>query len=63
MTEPAFLRTTRAAYDTVAVDYAKLLRTELAGSHWTVPCLPRSPNSCGPPMPGRSPISVAAPDA
>jgi SAM-dependent methyltransferase len=30
MTEPAFLRATRAAYDTVAVDYAELLRDELA---------------------------------
>lgn len=30
MTEPTYLRTTRAAYDTVAVDYAALLRTELA---------------------------------
>ena len=27
--EPAFIRTTRAAYDTVAADYAELLRTEL----------------------------------
>jgi SAM-dependent methyltransferase len=27
--EPAYLRSTRAAYDTVAVDYAALLRTEL----------------------------------
>lgn len=31
MTEPAYLRATRAAYDTVAVDYAVLLRDELAG--------------------------------
>lgn len=30
MTEPSYLRATRAAYDTVAVDYAELLRTELA---------------------------------
>jgi SAM-dependent methyltransferase len=30
MTEPSYLRATRAAYDTVAVDYAALLRTELA---------------------------------
>lgn len=30
MTEPTYLRTTRASYDTVAVDYAELLRTELA---------------------------------
>ena len=30
MTEPSYLRATRAAYDTVAVDYAKLLRTALA---------------------------------
>jgi SAM-dependent methyltransferase len=29
MSEPAFLRTTRAAYDTVAVDYAELVSTEL----------------------------------
>ena len=29
--EPAYLRATRAAYDTVAADYAALLRTELAG--------------------------------
>ena len=28
--EPAFVRATRAAYDTVAVDYAELLREELA---------------------------------
>ncbi len=28
--EPAFVRATRAAYDTVAVDYAELLRDELA---------------------------------
>jgi len=31
VTEPAYLRATRAAYDTVAVDYAALLRDELAG--------------------------------
>ena len=31
MTEPSDVSATRAAYDTVAVDYAKLLRTELAG--------------------------------
>jgi ubiquinone/menaquinone biosynthesis C-methylase UbiE len=30
MSEPAYLRTIRAAYDTVAVDYAALLHTELA---------------------------------
>lgn len=30
MTEPSYLRATRAAYDTVAVDYAERLRTELA---------------------------------
>lgn len=30
MTEPSYLGITRAAYDTVAVDYAELLRTELA---------------------------------
>ena len=30
MTEPDYLRTTRAAYDTVAVDYARLLSSELA---------------------------------
>ncbi|MER7986628.1 class I SAM-dependent methyltransferase [Streptomyces noursei] len=30
-TEPDFLRSTRAAYDTVAVDYERLLRTALAG--------------------------------
>jgi SAM-dependent methyltransferase len=30
MPEPDYLRTTRAAYDTVAVDYAELLRTALA---------------------------------
>jgi SAM-dependent methyltransferase len=30
VTEPAYLRAIRAAYDTVAVDYAALLRTELA---------------------------------
>lgn len=30
MTEAAYLSTTRAAYDTVAVDYAELLRDELA---------------------------------
>jgi SAM-dependent methyltransferase len=30
MTEPSYLRATRAAYDTVAVDYAELLGTELA---------------------------------
>jgi SAM-dependent methyltransferase len=29
--EPSHLRATRAAYDTVAVDYAELLRSELAG--------------------------------
>ncbi|MGZ4471882.1 MAG: hypothetical protein ACXVEU_11940 [Nocardioidaceae bacterium] len=29
MTEPDFLTTTRAAYDTVAVDYARLVGTEL----------------------------------
>jgi hypothetical protein len=28
--EPMFVRATRAAYDTVAVDYAELLRDELA---------------------------------
>jgi SAM-dependent methyltransferase len=28
MTEPTYLRTTRAAYDTVAVDYAELIGTE-----------------------------------
>ncbi|GAB3413500.1 class I SAM-dependent methyltransferase [Flindersiella endophytica] len=31
MSETAFLTTTRAAYDTVAVSYAKLLEAELAG--------------------------------
>ena len=31
MTEPTYLRATRAAYDTVAVDYAALLNTELSG--------------------------------
>ncbi|WAL65844.1 class I SAM-dependent methyltransferase [Amycolatopsis cynarae] len=30
MTEPSFLRTTRTAYDTVAADYAELLKDELA---------------------------------
>jgi len=30
MTEPSYLHATRRAYDTVAVDYAELLRTELA---------------------------------
>ena len=30
MTEPSYLHAIRAAYDTVAVDYAALLRTELA---------------------------------
>lgn len=30
MTEPPYLRATRTAYDTVAVDYAELVRTELA---------------------------------
>ena len=30
MTEPEYVRATRAAYDTVAVDYARLLSTELA---------------------------------
>jgi SAM-dependent methyltransferase len=30
MTEPSYLQATRTAYDTVAVDYAELLRTELA---------------------------------
>lgn len=30
MTEPTYLRTTRAAYDTVAVDYAEHVSTELA---------------------------------
>jgi SAM-dependent methyltransferase len=30
VTEPSHLRATRVAYDTVAVDYAELLRTELA---------------------------------
>jgi SAM-dependent methyltransferase len=30
MAEPSYLRTTRTAYDTVAVDYAELLSTELA---------------------------------
>lgn len=29
MTEPTYLNTTRASYDTVAMDYAELLRTEL----------------------------------
>ncbi|MFE7390329.1 class I SAM-dependent DNA methyltransferase [Streptomyces sp. NPDC057582] len=29
MTEPTYVRTTRASYDTVAADYAELLRTEL----------------------------------
>ena len=32
MTEPAYLSTTRAAYDTVAADYADLLREQLAGA-------------------------------
>ena len=32
MTEPAYLTTTRAAYDTVAADYADLLREQLAGA-------------------------------
>jgi SAM-dependent methyltransferase len=31
VSEPAYLRTTRAAYDIVAVDYARLLGAELAG--------------------------------
>ncbi|WP_406302275.1 methyltransferase domain-containing protein [Streptomyces sp. NBC_00885] len=30
MSEPSYVRATRASYDTVAVDYAELLRTELA---------------------------------
>lgn len=30
VTEPSYLRTTRAAYDTIAVDYAEILSTELA---------------------------------
>jgi SAM-dependent methyltransferase len=30
VTEPSYLRATRAAYDTVAVDYAELVSTELA---------------------------------
>jgi SAM-dependent methyltransferase len=34
MTEATYLDTTRASYDTVAVDYAKLLRTELAAKPW-----------------------------
>ena len=32
MTEPAHVAQTRAAYDTVAIDYARLLEAELAGS-------------------------------
>jgi SAM-dependent methyltransferase len=32
MTEPSYLKTTRAAYDTVAADYAELLRDNLAES-------------------------------
>ncbi|WP_406114392.1 class I SAM-dependent DNA methyltransferase [Streptomyces sp. NBC_01014] len=32
MTEPAYLHTTRASYDTVAADYAELLRDHLASS-------------------------------
>ena len=61
MPQPSYLRTTRAAYDTVAADYAELLSTELAPK--PVRCLPRSPNSRRPPVSGRSPISVAAPAA
>lgn len=34
MPEPDHLHATRAAYDTVAVDYARLLRDQLAGSTW-----------------------------
>ena len=34
MTEPAYLRATRVAYDTVAVDYAALLRGELDRKPW-----------------------------
>lgn len=34
MTEPSYLSFTRAAYDTVAVDYAELLSAELATNPW-----------------------------
>jgi SAM-dependent methyltransferase len=34
MTNPSYLDTTRASYDTVAIDYAELLRAELATKPW-----------------------------
>jgi len=34
VSEPSYLQHTRTAYDTVAVEYAELLRTELARKPW-----------------------------
>jgi hypothetical protein len=63
MPEPSFLRATRAARDTVAVDYARLLRSEQAAKRWTARCWLRSQSSRRPAAPVRLPIWVAAPAA
>jgi len=34
VSEPSYLQHTRTAYDTVAVEYAELLRTELVRKPW-----------------------------
>ncbi|MFC5804878.1 hypothetical protein [Streptomyces formicae] len=58
MTEPSYLAAVREAYDTVAVDYAVLVRENWTSSRWIAPCSPRSPNSYGGRAPGRSPTSA-----
>lgn len=61
VTEPAHLRATRAAYDTVAAGYATVLRTELDTEPLDRAMLAAFAELVRPTTPARSPISAEAP--
>ncbi|WNO70104.1 hypothetical protein RPQ02_34785 [Streptomyces sp. AM2-3-1] len=63
MTEATYLHATRTAYDTVAVDYERLLRDELNAKPLDRAMLTAFPNSCRHRGSGPSPISAAGPAA
>ncbi|MGW1980106.1 hypothetical protein [Streptomyces sp. NPDC001889] len=62
-TEANHLRSTRAAYDTVAVDYERLVRDDLRDKPLDRAMLAAFANSRGGRAPGRSPTSAAGPAA
>ena len=57
VTEPDFLRDTRASYDAVATGYAERFRDELAAKPLDLAMLAGLLSWCGPLVLGRSPIS------